>query len=193
MEGAQSAYVSAPIAGASLLAALAYADLFDYPLDAPEVALYQVGTNMSLAEVRRWLDTEARRGGAIVNVSGHYCLPAREETVAIRRERAAASRKVWRRARFYVKWLARLPFVRMVAVTGSLAVSNISGRPDIDLLVAAEPGRVWVCRRLLVACVRLARFFGDEICPNYILASDALALQQQDFFTAHELAQMVPL
>jgi hypothetical protein len=81
----------------------------------------------------------------------------------------------------------------MVAVTGALSMRNISGRPDIDLLVVTQLGRVWICRRLLVLQVRLARFFGDDLCPNYILSASQLHLDQRDFFTAHELAQMVPL
>jgi hypothetical protein len=89
--------------------------------------------------------------------------------------------------------MALLPFVRMVAVTGALAVDNISARPDIDLLVVAEPGRVWVCRRFLIVLVRLARVFGDDVCPNYVIAQSKLDLEQRDFFTAHELAQMVPM
>jgi hypothetical protein len=81
----------------------------------------------------------------------------------------------------------------MIAVTGALSMNNLSGRPDIDLLIVTQPGRVWVCRRLLILQVRLARLFGDDLCPNYILSSDNLQLDQTDFFTAHELAQMVPL
>ena len=81
----------------------------------------------------------------------------------------------------------------MVAVTGALSMSNIVGKPDIDLLVITQPGRVWLCRRLLILQVRLARLFGDDLCPNYILSSEHLELDQRDFFTAHELAQMVPL
>jgi hypothetical protein len=81
----------------------------------------------------------------------------------------------------------------MVAVTGALAVDNIGTRPDIDLLVVAAEGRVWICRRLIIALVRAARFLGDDLCPNYIISARKLDLDQQDLFTAHELAQMVPI
>jgi hypothetical protein len=81
----------------------------------------------------------------------------------------------------------------MVAVTGALAVDNIGALPDIDLLIVAQEGRVWICRRALIGLVRIAKLFGDELCPNYIISESRLELDQRDFFTAHELAQMVPL
>lgn len=80
----------------------------------------------------------------------------------------------------------------MVAVTGALAVDNIAARPDIDLLVVTTERRVWIARRLIIGLVRLARLMGDEVCPNYIVSKADLDLVQQDLFTAHELAQMVP-
>jgi hypothetical protein len=122
-----------------------------------------------------------------------YCLRGREKIFATRLVRARASRPVWRRAHWYGRILSRLPFVRMVAVTGALAMDNIGDRPDIDFLVVTEAGRVWVCRRLIVGLVRLARLAGDDLCPNYIIADTKLDIDQRDLFTAHELAQMVPL
>jgi hypothetical protein len=177
---------------ASALSALAYADLFDYPLTLDEIVKYQVGTDFSaeqVADTLRSPDVAAglHRAGRFVALSG------REEVVPLRASRYRESRRIWRRARLYTKWLGRLPYVRMVAVTGALAVDNIGNLPDIDLLIVAEPGRVWLCRRALIALVRVAALFGDELCPNYIISEQNLELDQRDFFTAHELAQMVPL
>jgi len=176
----------------TILAALAYSDLFDYPLSLDELHKYQVGTRFSRRELEECLRGSAIRP-QIASEAGYYCLRGREEVFAMRAERQAASRKVWRRAALYSRWMARLPFVRMVAVTGALAVSNISTRPDIDLLIVAQPGRVWICRRLLIVLVRLARAAGDDVCPNYVIAQTNLDIDQRDFFTAHELAQMVPM
>src|SRR5205823_1455468 len=122
-----------------------------------------------------------------------FSLRGREGVFETRRARTNASKTVWQRAKFYSRWLARLPFVRMVAITGALAVDNIAARPDIDLLVVTTEGRVWIARRLIIGLVRLARLLGDDLCPNYIISETNLNLEQQDLFTAHELAQMVPL
>jgi hypothetical protein len=182
-----------PGPGASLLAALAYADLFDYPLTLQELARYQVGTAFPTAALEASLQSDPMLAESISRSDGFYSLRGREGVFETRRARRRAAGKVWRRARLYARLIARLPYVRMVAVTGALAVDNIAERPDIDLMIVARPGRVWLCRRSIIVNVRAARLFGDDLCPNYILSEDNLHLDQRDFFTAHELAQMVPL
>lgn len=177
----------------AVLAAIAYADLFDYPLTAEQVFRYQVGTSCTHAEVENSLDALTAGAARLARTGDFYSLPGRESLVQIRRDREELSAKLWKRARSRANWVAHTPFVRMVAVTGALSMNNISGKPDIDLLVVTRPGRVWICRRLLILQVRIARLLGDDLCPNYILSSSKLELDQRDFFTAHELAQMVPM
>lgn len=177
----------------SVIGALAYADLFDYPLTVAEIARYQIATSYSEQEIACALANAPDLALAVSNDEDLYCLRGREAVFEVRRQRAEASGRVWHRAATYARVLARLPFVRMVAVTGALAVDNIAARPDIDLLIVTRQGRVWIGRRFIVALVRFARLFGDDICPNYVISRAHLNIEQQDLFTAHELAQMVPL
>lgn len=177
----------------SVLGALVYADLFDAPLSLDELYRYQVASSYPLADIGQSLSNDPVLAARVATDGTYYCLKGRETLFAVREERAAASRGVWKRAELYARWLRRFPFVRMVAVTGALAVNNVSGRHDVDLLVIAKAGRVWLCRRGLIACVRLGRLLGDDLCPNFILSEQSLELSQRDFFTAHELAQMVPV
>jgi hypothetical protein len=91
-------------------------------------------------------------------------------------------------------WLARLPFVRMVALTGALTMRNASDEDDdLDYLLVTIDGRVWLARAFAILLVRLGRLRGIEICPNYVLAETALEQQKRDLFMAHEVAQMTPL
>ncbi len=183
-----------PSSGAeALLAALVYADLFDYPLSLDELLRYQVGTRLGHDEIRAALTTAPLLRESIIEESGLYVLRGREDRVGLRILRTSRSRRLWPRARAYARIASHLPFVRFVAVTGALAVENVGERPDIDLLVLAADSRVWLCRRALILLVRCARVFGDDLCPNYIISENNLTLDQRDFFTAHELAQMVPL
>jgi hypothetical protein len=81
----------------------------------------------------------------------------------------------------------------MVAVTGALAMDNVDEGADLDYLIVTEPGRVWLCRFLIVQLVRLHRRRGVVICPNWILSEEAIRLERRDLFSARELAQMVPV
>jgi hypothetical protein len=177
----------------SVLGSLVYADLFDAPLSLEEIHRYQIATSYSVAAISAALGNEPVLVARVSTEDDNYCLKGREALFAVRKERAEKSARVWKRARVYSRWLRRLPFVRMVAVTGALAVDNLNGRDDIDLLVISRTGRVWLCRRGLIAWVRIGRLLGDDLCPNYILSEGSLELSQRDFFTAHELSQMVPL
>ncbi|HLZ28232.1 MAG TPA: hypothetical protein VKV73_13015 [Chloroflexota bacterium] len=176
----------------AIVQAVAYADVFDYPLTVDEIHRYLIGFAASRAAVRAALATP-RLVPDILSRSGRYItLAGRESAVDTRRRRAAVAAEYWQRAVRYGHLIGNLPFVRMVAVTGALAMDNIADG-DIDYLVITEPGRLWLCRALVVGLVRSAAFRGTELCPNYFLSEQALVLSERNLFTAHEVAQMVPL
>jgi hypothetical protein len=167
-------------------AALVYADLFDYPLRAEEVHRFLPDRKASLTEVRAALAAWPSRKDL-------YHLPERDHVVERRLGRAAVAAGLWRSARAVGRLLWALPFVEMVAVTGSLAVDNADAGDDIDFMLVTQPGRLWTVRALAVGIVRLGALRGVCICPNYLVTTRALAMRRHDLFTAHELVQLVPL
>ncbi len=168
---------------------LAYADVFDYPLTSTELHRYLHDECATPQEVRSLLDAGIP---GVEEHSGFHVLAGRLWIVAERRRRDAFSRPLLAHLGLYAKILRYLPFVRMAGLTGSLAMQNTDGRGDIDLLVIAVPGRVWLARAAVIGLVRLARVTGDVLCPNYILAESSLALDDASIYGAHELAQLVP-
>ena len=108
--------------------------------------------------------------------------------------REKASQTLWPMALHYGTWLARLPFVRLVAVTGALAMHNASDEyDDLDYMLITAEGRVWLARAFSILLVRLVRLRGVVICPNYVLSESALEQSKKDLFIAHEITQMVPI
>jgi hypothetical protein len=176
----------------AIVQAVAYADVFDYPLTADEVHRYLIGAAANRATVRNIL-SNGRLVPEVLSRSGRYfTLAGREAAIETRRARAAPAAEFWHKAVRYGRLIGSLPFVRMVAVTGALAMDNLAD-DDIDYLVVTEPGRLWLCRALVVGVVRTAALRGTELCPNYFLSEQALELEERNLFTAHEVAQMVPL
>lgn len=176
----------------AVVATVAYADIFDYPLTPAEVHRY-LPLPSAEETVRELLDDTGSLPECLTCADGYIMISGRERILETRRRRAQLAAGMWLRARRYGSLIARIPFVRMVAVTGALSVDNVEPGADIDYLIVTEPGRLWVCRLLTVALVRLAALRGDDICPNYFLAETALELTDHTLYAAHELAQMLPL
>lgn len=172
---------------------LVYADLFEYPLSPAEIRRYLVGEPASTRQVAAMLDGDAVLRPHIEQTGGWVFLAGRSHLTEIRKERAAISARLWPIARAYGKGIAQLPFVRLVAVTGALAMDNASLDDDIDLFVLVQPGRLWLGRLLILAVVKLAARRGIELCPNFLMSTDHLRVSERNLFTAHEVSQMVPL
>ncbi|HEY4332854.1 MAG TPA: hypothetical protein VGM78_09810 [Ilumatobacteraceae bacterium] len=178
----------------AVLAALAYADVFHWPLTADEVHR-ALPVPSDRADVGHALASLVDRG-QVACVDDLYLLGDARDRVAERRRREAHSARLWRSARRYGRVVAILPGVRMVAVSGSLAVNAADAAADVDLFVVTEDDRLWTTRAFVVATVRLASVLSmgrTVLCPNFMVAMSNLALAEHDPFTAHELAQLVPL
>jgi hypothetical protein len=171
--------------------AVAYADVFDFPVTVEEICR-ALPLEATSAEVEAAL-ADGAFAGLVARCEGYITLSGRKNLVTLRRMRAEASAALMRRSRRWGGLIAQLPFVRMVAVTGSLAVENADAADDVDYLIVTAPGRLWLARAMTMAVVRLARLRGLTLCPNYLLAETALTLRERDVYTARELLQMFPI
>jgi hypothetical protein len=176
----------------AILKTLLYGEIFDYPMTEREIHHYLIGLPASSENVQQTLYESAFLAQHVTRVNGYYA--TRPETAELRHYRDELSQKLWLDAHRYGRWIAYFPFVRMVALTGALAMQNASSqRDDLDYLIVTANGRVWLTRLLIVGLVRMARLWGVYICPNYLLTESKLVQPQQDIYIAHELAQMVPV
>ena len=172
---------------------VAYADVFDCALTAPELHRYLVGVEADRAAVLTAI-ASSRVDGRFLRRSGAYVtLAGREQTVERRRGCAEHGARLWPQAARYGALLARFPFVRLVAISGALAVDNAGMNGDIDFFIVTEPDRLWLCRGLVIGAVRWAARQGVTLCPNYLLSERALALDPPSLYAAHEITQMVPV
>ena len=177
---------------AALLATVAYSDVFDMPVSVADSGRFLVGVRADAPDVEaaatRLVDDGRLRARADL-----LHLPGRDEVLAIHDDRRARAETMWPQARRWSRVLTWIPYVRMVAVTGGLACDSVEDHDDIDLFVVTAPGRLWLTRLAIVVVVRIAGLRGPELCPNYIVASDALEMDVRTQYVARELAQSIPL
>lgn len=182
------------------MATLLYGDVFTFPMNAAEIHHFLIGTSASQGDVEHalmmpspWL--KIRIINATIDDCHYYAVHNRSsEIFEQRRQRQQASAILWSKAKRHGRYLGMLPFVRMVALTGSLALHNASDpKDDLDYLLIVRDGRVWLARLFAIVLVRICKLWGVTLCPNYVLSSQALAQKPQSLFLAHEVTQMVPL
>ncbi len=173
----------------AILEALVYSDIFEYPLRLDELQCYLP----MAADLEQLSSALNKLGGTVGKQDDVYFLIGREEIVDICRQREARSRALLPRAMQYGRILGSLPFIRMVALTGSLAVLNVSKAADFDYMLVTKKGRVWTARAFALLLNRIAKLFGHTLCPNLIVSEQALEWSLHDLYSARELCQMIPI
>lgn len=177
---------------AAILRVLAYHDLFRHPLTVEEIrqslSLPGVATAALTVALHRLGDL-----GLLQSHSGTFFaltdVVNRVQQRKAMNERAAAAMP---QAVALGRGLMRLPFVRAVAISGSLSKGVLGEDGDFDYFVITHPGRLWIVRSL----IRLrSRLLPDPelLCANYLIDGAALELTQRDAFTAIELMSLIPV
>jgi hypothetical protein len=181
---------AATAAAEAILRTVTYASLFQAPLTIDRLHRNLMEVALSRAELEDALrDPWLRRHIEVVR--GLVVPRGRRDWIELRRTRRARSRRLLARHRRILRLLGRLPFVRLVAVSGACAHDNATD-DDVDVFLVAREGRAWgVCLVLTV----LSRLLGVRrtLCLNYIVDEAALCLPEQDVFTAAEVVGLRPL
>lgn len=179
----------------AILRTLIYADVFRFALTFDELHRYLITSHpVTFDEIQTTLHTSSWLQRSVYREQCYICLAEHPEYVQERIRREAVTQDLWQEAVRYGRWLAALPFVRMVAMTGALSVRNpASHDDDFDYMLITQPRRVWLARAFAILLVRVVRWHGRELCPNYVVAANNMGQRRRDIFIAHEVAQMVPI
>lgn len=195
----------------NILATLAYYDVMDYPMTVFEIwkQLFKVATNGSekkgkaedkptLLEVSNEL-----KGEHLIHLlekyRGFYFLKGRIDLVEQRIKRNKISEKKYKILLRVANVLRFVPYVRMVAVTGRLAMKNAEEKSDLDLLLVLEKEKIFTGRILVTLAVHLMgrrRYrekIANRVCLNYFITTDSLEIFPKDMFSASEYYFMLPL
>src|SRR3990167_9855658 len=179
----------------SILSTLAYHDIFDYPLDLSEIFDLLVKKKSGKESVKSELEN-LREIGKVGESYRYYFLKSRQKIVRMRKLRTKYSEAKLKRAAFFAKLLRIIPTVKLVAISGALAMRNSSKGDDIDLVIITSKGFLWTTRFL--ANMMLLPFkrdpagqkIADRACLNMFRDESDLSIKERNIYTAHEICQM---
>ena len=176
----------------AVLRSVIYASIFDYPLTLAQLQQSLLGVRADAATIDAWWRHSKWLRSAVERRDGLFFPAGRSDLVTTRARREVLSRELLDRDRRILSMIASMPFVRMVALSGSLAHLNAEGSADLDLFVITAPHRVW---SVTVAAIVLAKFLGcrKRICINYVVSGRALAIEPQDLFSANQIIHLRPM
>jgi predicted nucleotidyltransferase len=192
----------------NILATVIYYDGFNYPLTAFEIWKYLISADyyaeknqndkFSLIDVIGRLEKD-NIAEYVKSQNGFYFLKGCKQLV----EKRIANNKISvgkiNNLLKTVSWLKCVPFVRMIGVTGALAMKNAQAKSDLDILVVLKSGKIWTGRTLVTL---MLHFFGkrrhglkiaDKICLNFFITDQSLEIATKDLFSASEYMFLFPL
>lgn len=199
--------MSSPELEKNILASLAYYDVMGYPMTSFEIHKYftKFGQpneaedgQVDLLEIINVLESEKLKK-FIEEYRGFYFLKVRKNLVEQRLERNKIAESKFKILLKTARWLRFIPFVRMIAATGSLAMKNTESQSDLDILVVLKRGKIFTGRTMVTLAVHLLgrRRYGNKItnriCLNYFITEKSLEINLKDAFSASEYSFIFPL
>ncbi|MCK4860116.1 MAG: nucleotidyltransferase domain-containing protein, partial [Candidatus Omnitrophica bacterium] len=131
--------------------------------------------------------------------NGFYFLKNRTEVIRTRIDRQKIADQKWKKAKKIIRRLQIVPYVRMVAVSGSLALNNTQEESDIDVLIVVRAGRIWLARFFVTTFLQLIgkrrhkNFTKDRICLNHYITDKSLDIKFRSLYNAQTYAHMIPV
>ncbi len=189
----------------AVLATIVYYDALEYPMTEFEVWKHLIAMQdvkateaPTLGQVGDTLDGLVH-DQVIASSHGFVTLPGQGVLVQerIRREKYSVS-KIKRAARL-IQWIAWAPFVRLIALTGSLSMKYGDRESDWDLFVVLRQGAIWRGRTALSLILQLmgkrrhGRHIENRACLNHFVTDKSLEIAMQDYFSASEYRFMYTL
>ena len=144
------------------------------------------------------LDT-LQKDKLIIERGGFYQLAQSGAAARPRIESAKQVDRKLKRARKIIKALRGVPFLRAVFISGSVALGHAKAPSDIDVLIVAQEGRIWLTRTLVTLILGLSRMrrhdrlTRDRACLNHYITDQRLDIPHPSLYNAFTYAHLIPL
>jgi hypothetical protein len=177
----------------SILKTLAYFDMFNYPLEGPEIRNF-AGDETSDAQFNMAMNVLVS-SGCIFKLDQFWSLRNDPSLAASRRRGNEKAKQIFPQAFKIGSFLYKFPYVRAVAISGSLSKNFADEKDDIDFFIITKANHLWIARTAMHLFKKLTYLFGKEhsYCMNYYIDETALEIEQRNIYTATEIKTLVPV
>jgi hypothetical protein len=177
----------------NILATLAYFDLFNYPLTMDEAYLF-LPIKYSTEEFGYCLRSLVI-DKLIYKFEKYYTLKNDPFLIERREKGNAKAAEMIAIAGKVGDLLIRFPYVRGIAISGSLSKNFADDDSDIDLFIITAKNRLWIARTIMHCFKKLTFLFKKEhyFCMNYYIDEQDLLIHEKNIYTATEVATLMPL
>ena len=175
------------------LLALKYFGIFRYPLKLEEIHIFNP-SKATLEETRSALEDLLAEG--IIYQSGQFYMPVKDEDWVPAREKANEKAfQLLAKTGKFGSIIAAFPFVRGIAISGSLSKFSATENPDIDYFIITEADRLWIARTMLHLFKKLTFITGHQhyFCMNYFIDTKSLTISHPNLYSAIEAVTLLPL
>ncbi len=177
---------------AAILRVLIYYKFFKFPVQAEEVH-NSLDVSSDLNAVSNALKILCANGH-VDNEDGYYSLGLEKQSLLDRLEDEKRLENAKRKISRSSKIISSFPFVRTVAISGSVSKGVMKSNGDVDFFIITQQGRLWLCRTLLVLNKKIFRLNSRRyFCVNYFIGEESLSIPDENIFTANELAHLIPM
>lgn len=181
----------------SIIKTLSYSSVFGFPL-----GFYEITTNLisqskfSEKLIKKNLE-ELLNMRAVRKTKGRYIIAGVKNVD--REKRLKKTSEIIERNKPYIKIVSKIPWIKMIALTGSVANQNADKDADVDILFITESNRLWICRGLVFTVLKIiGKLPTDkskrEICPNIFIEEGSMGWtkKRRNLYVAQNIISMKP-
>lgn len=177
----------------SILKALLYFDVFNYPLKEEEL-FENSSLKQSADEFKEDLNLLTEQG--FINYeNGFYFSPkASAEIIKRRVDGNTLAETMLPRAFEFSRKIAGFPFISGVCISGSLSKNYYDANSDMDYFIVTKDNRLWIARTLYILYYKLLVPKNQKkyYCLNYFVSESHLSIPDHNLFVATELVHLIP-
>ena len=177
----------------SILKVLVYFGVFNYPVSESEIQFF-LDQTIGKKELQEALE-QLVNDQYIFKLGEFYSL-INDPCLAERRIKGNARAQIQLAIASGIgRFLFRFPYVRGIAISGSLSKNFADENSDFDFFIITKANRLWIARTIMHLFKKFTylRKHQHRYCMNYYLDEEALEIQEKNIFTATELITLLPV